>query len=128
LSERISKALDLYPCELLFIHRDAESQSYDSRHEEIQRAMSEAAILCERPAVICVIPVRMHEAWLLFDTNAIRNAASNPSGRQTLQLPKLTTCESIPDPSKFCISSFAMQAAKKDVASQIYPFEGLCAE
>lgn len=50
------------------------------------------------PPAICVVPVRMTEAWFLFDTQAIRRAAGNPNGRMDLELPELRRCESLPDP------------------------------
>jgi hypothetical protein len=50
------------------------------------------------PAWVAVIPVRMQEAWLLFDEAAIRRAADNPAGRTPLGLPPLTQCEGLPDP------------------------------
>ena len=49
-------------------------------------------------AALCVVPVRMQEAWLLFDEAALRTAAGNPRGRQELQLPRLGDIERLPDP------------------------------
>ena len=49
------------------------------------------------PAV-CIVPVRMMEAWLLFDEQALRHAAGRPSGRLSLGLPRLQHLESLPDP------------------------------
>lgn len=97
LVERLHSAMDLFPCELLFVHRDAEAAPYDFRQGEIRRAMAEA-FGERRPAWVSVIPVRMREAWLLFDEVAIRRAAGNPSGRVTLRLPELSKCEDLPDP------------------------------
>jgi hypothetical protein len=91
--------VELYPCELLFIHRDAEGEPYESRENEIRRAVAEANF--EEglaPIWVCAIPVRMAEAWLLFDEVALRKATGNPSGRVLLELPPLSRCESIPDP------------------------------
>ena len=101
LSARIRKAVELFPCELLFIHRDAERVPYDLRQDEVQQAVT--TVVFERmppPACVCVIPVRMQEAWLLFDENAIRRAAGNPSGKVPLQLPALHGCEDLPDPKR----------------------------
>jgi len=83
LSERIIAALELYPCDLLFVHRDAEREPFENRHTEIERALLEVARQeVSLPSAVCVIPVRMHEAWLLFNEWAIRMAAGNPRGRQ----------------------------------------------
>ena len=99
LHERILRATELYPCEILFVHRDAEGQGYSARVQEITQAL---ASICydqqmDVPSVF-VIPVRMQEAWLLIDTNAIRRAAGNPSGRAPLVVPNVNHIEAIPDP------------------------------
>jgi hypothetical protein len=96
---RIISGLDLYPCNLLFVHRDAEKESREKRVVEIQEAIEEAVKKSVAvPPAICVIPVRMQEAWLLFDEVALRKAAGNPRGRQPLQLPAIATLEQLPDP------------------------------
>jgi hypothetical protein len=95
--ERIKVTLDLYPCDLLFIHRDAEKVNYETRHAEIINALEGL----KTPPAICVIPVRMQEAWLLFDEPSIRKAAGNPNGRNNLNLPEIRSVESIPDPKEF---------------------------
>ena len=97
LSSRIISSLDLYPCDLLFIHRDAEKQPRSFRVAEIQEAMEKAGESLFVP-IVCVVPVRMQEAWLLFDEAALRRASGNPRGRQPLQLPDLARVEQMPDP------------------------------
>lgn len=96
LYHKIELALELYPCDLLFIHRDAENQSHEQRRQEIAQATSRLSADL-RKSHICVIPVRMSEAWLLFDEAAIRHAAGNRSGRQPLELPQLARVEALPD-------------------------------
>jgi hypothetical protein len=95
LSEKIERALILYPCDLLFIHRDAEGESRDVRVAEIQGHLVQSAP--GHPAV-CVVPVRMQEAWLLFNEAVIRLAADNPRGRMLLELPSLERLEDVADP------------------------------
>jgi len=98
LHDRIRLSLKYYPCDLLFVHRDAEREPPDSRKREILKAVGKTGdSLSGRPAV-CVVPVRMQEAWLLFDEKAIRFAAGNRSGRQPLSLPRMSRVEKIPDP------------------------------
>lgn len=97
LSERIQTAIDLFPCEILFIHRDAEGQSVSQRCAEIRQAVADLESPLALPSV-CVVPVRMTEAWLLFDERAIREASGNPNGRQPLELPRGCEVEDIPDP------------------------------
>ena len=99
LSLRIIKSLELYPCNLLFVHRDSEREPHEKRVTEIQEALKEAVkTTVEVPPAVCVIPVRMQEAWLLFDEVALRKAAGNPYGRQSLELPDIHQLEELPDP------------------------------
>jgi hypothetical protein len=98
LSERIIKSIELYPCNLLFIHRDAETETYQKRELEIQAAVKEIKQFVTTPPVICVIPIRMQEAWLIFDEKALRSAAGNPNGSQALEIPNINTLEKIADP------------------------------
>ncbi|MEH2256566.1 hypothetical protein [Nostoc sp.] len=99
LSLRITKSLELYPCDLLFVHRDSEREPREKRVTEIQEALKEAVQPSVKvPPTVCVIPVRMQEAWLLFDKVALRKAAGNPYGRQSLELPDIHKLEQLPDP------------------------------
>lgn len=77
-------------CDLLVVHRDAERpDGYPLRFREIQDALAEVRIKgVVPPRSVPVIPVRMSEAWLLFDEPAIRRAAARPTGKAPLDLPK----------------------------------------
>lgn len=100
LEERIRKAIEFFPCDVLFIHRDAERESPENRDKEIKTAVRGAeAKGCRVPAVT-IVPVRMLEAWLLFDERAIRQAAGNPNGAIPINLPPLNKIEQRPDPKK----------------------------
>lgn len=103
LSARMAKAVDLYPCDLLFVHRDAEREPRAVRITEIHRYLNAVAV----PAV-CVVPVRMSEAWLLFDERAIRRAAGNPNGRASLALPRLAELEKEADPKQVLREQFVV--------------------
>lgn len=98
LAQRIERSIELYPCELLFIHRDAERENPNNRREEIAEALSNLDEKTIKPPSVCVVPVRMQEAWLLFEESAIRRASGNPNGSVDLTLPRLRTIESLPDP------------------------------
>jgi hypothetical protein len=100
LPDRIREAVKRYPCELLFINRDSEKEPPAHRADEINWAVAEAAATVAIPPVVRVIPIRMHEAWLMFDERAIRYAANNPNGNQRLSLPPLKKIESLPDPKE----------------------------
>jgi len=93
--DRLRTALDLYPCDVLFVHRDAEAQPYGLRREEIANALHRT-----RVRHIPVVPVRMTEAWLLADEIAIRHATGNPNGTENLSLPELRKLEDLHDPKK----------------------------
>lgn len=91
-------SVDLYPCELLFVHRDAERTPIERRAQETREALRHCQQ--ETPPVVCVIPVRMQEAWLLFDEAALPRGAGNPQGRQPLDIPNLNSLEDVPDPKQ----------------------------
>jgi hypothetical protein len=97
LEERVRAALDLFPCDLLFVHRDAEREPFERRLEEIQTA---CAALGDAVAFVRVVPVRMQEAWLLVDEAALRRAAGNPNGRDPLELPPRKRLDQLPDPKE----------------------------
>jgi hypothetical protein len=98
LCERITYAMDLFPCDLLFVHRDAELQDPQRRYEEIHSAIRKATSQGFQTPTVCVVPVQMTEAWLLFDEDAIRLSAGNPNGKSPLNLPKLRDLEQVRDP------------------------------
>jgi hypothetical protein len=97
LSLRIKAAIHTYPCDVLCVHRDAERDAHQFRVDEIKRATEKLGQAMAVPHV-CVIPVRMTEAWLLFSEKAIRVAAGNPNGKVGLILPQARKIEAIPQP------------------------------
>jgi hypothetical protein len=72
--------------------------SLNDRLTEIREAIDKACVGKHLLPSIGVVPVRMTEAWLLFDIEAIREAAGNPSGKVRLDLPSLQRIEDLPDP------------------------------
>ena len=100
LANRIVEGVDLYPCDILFVHRDAENQSYKCREREIAEAITLAREQGFRVPHVCVVPVRMHEAWLLLEESAIRRAAGNPNGTTRLALPAAGKIENSPQPKE----------------------------
>ena len=95
LPQRIQKAVEDYPCDILIVHRDAEREDASRRFQEIEKALADAAATT---VSVGVVPIRMSEAWLLISEPAIRTAAANPSGRTPLNLPPISALESLPDP------------------------------
>jgi hypothetical protein len=100
LEDRIVNAVALFPCQALFVHRDAERETPANRIAEIRRALAGAAARGTQLPAVPVIPVRMLEAWLLFDEAAIRRAAGNPNGLVQLGLPSPRQVEQLPDPKE----------------------------
>lgn len=99
LEERIGAALDLFPCELLFIHRDAEKEAPQVREEQIRLAVA-GVKACANIPIVSVVPVRMQESWLGFDESAIRRAVGNPNGKDSICLPALKDMEGLLDPKE----------------------------
>lgn len=108
LRERLEVAVRRYPCDVLFVHRDAEREPKEKRLEEIRDAAAAVGV----PAFVPVVPVRMTEAWLLIDEKAIRRAAGNPHGQAPLPLPKAAKLESVADP-KDALRTCLIQASEK---------------
>lgn len=101
LHERIVQALILHPCHLLFVHRDADRESVSQREGEIRDAVRTT----NASATICLIPVRMTEAWLLVDEMAIRRASGNTSGTAQLELPPVSRLEAQADPKSLLFAA-----------------------
>ena len=97
LVERINAASILYPSDILFIHRDAEKENYGTRRSEIQAAVDSLGSMIP---FVAVIPIRMSEAWLLINEDSIRMASNNPHGAMVLNLPKISSLETLPDPKE----------------------------
>ncbi len=94
LRDRVARALALHPCDLLFVHRDADRDLVSQREDEIRAAVRATGLL----TAICLIPVRMTEAWLLADELAIRRASGNTAGSASLGLPAIGRLEVQADP------------------------------
>lgn len=106
LRARIDTALELFPCDILFVHRDAERVSPSMRQREIESSWPDSSA---NAVLICVIPVRMTEAWLIASELPIRSAVGNPTGVAPLGLPSIKDIESLPDPKDLLFS--ALRAA-----------------
>jgi len=109
LSQRIKEAWRLFPCEVLFVHRDAEGMALSGRLKEVEEAAREMKDLRYVP----LVPVRMTEAWLLIDEKAIRQAADNPNGTERLELPPIQKLESLPDPKQWLHEALVLASEKK---------------
>jgi len=95
LRERIRVALDLYPCDILFVHRDSEHEPLEQRVAEIV-----AATKGVDGVSVPIVPIRMQETWLLIDEQALRRASGNPNGRVQLAMPDIERLETILNPKQ----------------------------
>ncbi|MDP9120692.1 MAG: hypothetical protein M3O15_04885 [Acidobacteriota bacterium] len=116
LTLRLSEAYQRYPCEILFVHRDAEGEAVEKRISEIRSGASQMGLARYVP----VVPVRMSEAWLLTDEQAIRQAAGNPHGTQKLSLPGRKRIEDVSDP-KEVLHKCLIEASQKSVRPRPCP-------
>lgn len=73
---------------IIFVHRDSESHPPEHRLREFDNVT--------RTDVVPVVPVRMSEAWVLFDGRAIARAVGSPAVE--VSAPKIDDIESISDP------------------------------
>lgn len=107
LDSRVQAALNYFPCDLLVIHRDAEAISRNQRIEEIVAVMQAVDV-----PFVALVPVRMTEAWLLADEEAIRFAAGNAAGRHRLSLPARQRWETLPDPKASLLDALKLASGK----------------
>jgi hypothetical protein len=119
LATRIRLAIELYPCDLLLIHRDSENQPYSKRENEIEEALANLADLT-LPVSVRIVPVRMQETWLLVDEHAIRVAAGNPKGRVQLNISRVGTLETLSNPK--AILHAALRNASELSARRLHRF------
>ncbi|MGE3912224.1 MAG: hypothetical protein AB7K36_22880 [Chloroflexota bacterium] len=98
LSGRMRAAIEVAPCDLLFVHQDADRRDGDPRAAGIRaRAGGRDR---EEPIVIPVVPVREMEAWLLLDESAICRAVGVRRPSEPLRLPQIHQVETISDPKQ----------------------------
>jgi len=96
--------------DLFVIHRDSDSSEPQLRYSEIESAMARAA---PDVALLAVVPIRMTEAWLLLDEEAIRRVSGNPKGRQSLNLPKSSEAERTSNPKSLLQDSLLVASEDK---------------
>jgi hypothetical protein len=81
LAEKVRLALLACPCDLLFVHRDADNQHPALRHAEIANAVGTQRF-------VAVVPIRETEAWLLIDESAIAHATHRRCQRSQATPPR----------------------------------------
>ena len=92
LNEKVKTAMNYYPFNVVFIHRDAETTNpniIEQRHTEIFDELDDELY----PKIVCVIPIKMMETWLMIDPEAIKKAAGNRNYKAKIELPLLKNLE-----------------------------------
>ncbi len=121
LPARLSSAQTHFPCDIMFVHRDAEAGTAEARKDEIDGARRSLAQ--PEPRVVPVVPVRMTEAWLLVDEPAIRAAAGNPNGTMKLGLPARSKLESLKDPKEVLLDLLRTASGLSSARLRNFPAE-----
>jgi hypothetical protein len=98
----MKEMLRVYPCDVLVIHRDSDTQPLKVRRKQITDA---SLYLLEGAQPVPLVPVRMTEAWFLKQESAVRAAVGNPHGQVALQLPPKIKWEKLSDPKKILLDS-----------------------
>jgi hypothetical protein len=83
--------------DLMIVHRDSDNVEPAVRLDEIQKGCATGGY---SGAILPVIPVKMTEAWLLLDEQAIRKVAGKPRGKSQLPLPSPGEVERRSDPKQ----------------------------
>ncbi len=97
IEQQVIKAKELFPYDLLIYHRDAETnrvETVEKRKNEIFSKLTDD----DRSKVVCVIPVKMMETWLLINEEAIKKAADNRHYSAPLNMPAIRNLEKEPAP------------------------------
>jgi hypothetical protein len=115
-TEQLQAAIELYPCDILFIHRDAEGEALQTRQSEIEKLVRPLPI-----RHVPVIPVRMTEAWMLADPAAIRKAAGNPNGDAPLNLPDVRKLEQLPNPKSVLHKALTLASGRNARRRTVFP-------
>ena len=114
LRDKVSATLRLYPgTHILYVHRDAEKEPREARIEEIDDAVADAAVGDWSGCSVPIVPVRMTEAWLLHDEQAIREASGNRKGKVPLTLPSVSKTESVADPKQVLLDALVDASERK---------------
>jgi len=112
LSDKLIKAKQYYPFDILFVHRDAESNNnkiIEKRISEVKKQIGSV----EFERTVCIVPVKMMETWLLINSEAIKKAAGNRNFPGTLNLPSLKKLEAESQPKELLHNILAQASGLK---------------
>lgn len=96
---RINFAKEYYPFDILIYHRDAESIDINIISQRIQEIKNQV-LDGNKDLIVCVVPVKMMETWLLINEEAIKKAAGNRAYKGNMNLPNCNRLEKIQDPKQ----------------------------
>jgi len=96
---------------MTFVHRDAEGLPLTQRLQEFD--------VLDQNAMVPVVPVRMSEAWILFDEDAI--SAAGGRAIQPFSVPSVSRLEEISDP-KAHLDDLLLRAAESPTGRRLKKF------
>jgi len=97
---QINTARKYYPFDILIYHRDAESNKIETVEDRIKEIFKNLEDDKDIDSLVCVIPVRMMESWLLINEDAIKKAAGNRNYIGEIEIPLIYNIEKIPKPKE----------------------------
>jgi len=97
--KQIQFAQHYYPFDILFYHRDAESNNTTIIEERITEIKGQLDAEFNQK-IVCIVPVKMMESWLLIDEMAIKKAAGNKNYKNQINLPPINKLETIKEPKE----------------------------
>lgn len=95
--KRINHAKEYYPFDILIYHRDAEATNIDIIEQRILEIKDHVPENSD-DSIVCVIPMKMMETWLLISSDALKKAAGNRNYKENINLPNINRLESNQDP------------------------------
>jgi len=98
-NDQFAAAEKFYPFDFLIYHRDAEIidlKVIDFRKKEVLSNLPEE----KRKKVICIVPIKMMETWLLINQEAIKKASGNRNFKEIMNLPTINKLESFNNPKE----------------------------
>lgn len=99
LREKARFAMMYFPFDVLFVHRDAEKTDLNIIRQRAQEIRME--LESDLPGkIVCVVPVKMMETWLLIETEAIKKAAENRNYSKFIDLPPIKRLENENQPKE----------------------------
>lgn len=113
IQNQIKYAKYYYPFDILFYHRDGESNEKGIIGKRKSEIFSNVNNEIKLDLLVCVVPIVMMESWLLFDLEAIKKAAGNRKFAGNVELPKMKDIENKPNTKLYLHNILKRVSCKK---------------